>query len=162
MSTEVDPKEEPKKIKPKDGLKSSESVTMDLKPVDVNNPDEIVSSNVSKANAILEHIMKEMVAGNFSPRMAEVASLIINNVNVSTATIYAHRYNMANLNLKERQLDLKEREFAKISTKNPSDDPKSQNAIIITDRETVLKYLRSEKEPKMLEGNIIDVEEEET
>lgn len=82
LSTEVDPKEEPKKIKPKDGLKSSESVTMDLKPVDVNNPDEIVSSNVSKANAILEHIMKEMVAGNFSPRMAEVASLIINNVNV--------------------------------------------------------------------------------
>lgn len=131
------------------------SEPMQLDSVDINNPDAILSKNISKANALLDHILKEITDGNFSPRIAEVASMIIGNVTDSTSQIYSNKFNEQNIDIKYKQLQLKERMLEKISGAKGS---VSNTNIVVTDRESLLKFLKSEDEIKRIESqNIIDI-----
>jgi len=120
----------------------------------LSNPDEVISTNINKANAILDRVIEEINRAGMSPRLGEVASQLIANINVAAGQIYTKEFDLSGLRIKQKMLLLKEREVRiKESSINPNKigDTVNQN-IIVTDRETVLKLLKQNKnEIKMLE-----------
>ena len=129
---------------------------INIKATDINDPDLIVANNISKANALLDHVIKEIESGNFSPRMVEVAGLLINAINGSTSQLYSKSFEIANIHLKAKALQLKEKQINMIERTSSS----GRANVVITDRETVLRMLReNDSEQKQIE-NVIDIENE--
>ena len=120
---------------------------LDVEPTNINDPDRILADNVSKANAILNHVMREIDNGNFSPRMVEVAGQIINAINNSTSQLYLKNFNIASLQLKLKALQLKEREIGMLEKTGGV----GNKNIIVTDRETILRVL-AEGNKNLIEG----------
>jgi hypothetical protein len=131
---------------PKEAPVIDASDVIDVQPTEIDNPDKLVAQNISKANALLDYIIYEINNGNFSPRMAEVASMLINAINGSTTQLYTKSFNIATLQLKEKALQLKERQ---IGILEKTGGVKNQN-IIVTDRETILRMLHEEPEQKQI------------
>ena len=91
-----------------------------------------------------------------SPRLGEVASQLITTINQAVGQIYTKEFDMSNLQLKKKGVLLKEREVKlKELTSNVKRQAETINQnIILTDRETILKLLKNNKnEIKMLEEN---------
>jgi hypothetical protein len=116
-----------------------------LNRTDINDPDTILTENLAKANAILDRVIEEMNAGNFSARMVEVSAMIMSTVAGLTSQIYRKISEEKTLQLRQNMLELKAKQI-KIS-----DGVKNQN-IIVTDRETVLKFLREGQQQKLIEN----------
>ena len=148
--------DEIKKVK-KDVKTETPAINMEVKNVDPEDPDHIIARNIAKADAILDKLMHEMDDGNFSPRMVEVSGQIINAITNSTSLLYNKNFNLANIQLKIQQIKLKEKEIDLLAGKALGGDTTNQN-IIFTDRESVLKFLRGEKKESM---KFIDVKKEE-
>ena len=153
--------DEIKKIKDVKSEVAGEVAGMEVESVDPENPDLIVAKNIAKADAILNRLMQEMNDGNFSPRMVEVSGQIINAITNSTSLLYNKNFNLANIQLKIQQIKLKEREIDLLAGRSAGDTT-NQN-IIFTDRETILKYLKNEKNQVLISENkkVIDVKKEE-
>jgi len=121
-----------------------------LKPTDISEPDKIISDTVSKANAILDHLMRVISSGEYAPqflpRMVEVASGILAVINDSTSQLYNKHFEIANLKLKIQALQLKERQLGIIEKTGGVGD----RNIIISDRETILRMLKDE-EPRQID-----------
>lgn len=116
--------------------------------VDVNNPNKIMENNIIKANQVLDRLLEEMNTGNFSPRMAEVASYMIANINSAIEIINKKNTQNCDLLLKEKMLSLKEKEtLVKLKILDKNTGVRNQN-IIVTDRETILKMLKTDKTDK--------------
>ncbi len=123
--------------------------TVELSDTNIEEPDKIVAQNISKANLLLDYVIREIDNGNFSPRMVEVASLLINAINGSTTQLYAKSFNEASLQLRMKALQLKEKQLGLLER---GGNVKNQN-LIITDRETVLKMLKDAPDTKLLEDD---------
>jgi hypothetical protein len=124
---------------------------IDIQPTDIEDPDRLIATNISKANALLDHVIKEIDNGNFSPRMVEVAGQLINAINGSTSQLYTKSFNSATIKLKYDQLRLKERQIGLLEKVG---NVTNQN-IIITDREHILRMLKDASEqPKQIEQKI--------
>lgn len=125
--------------------------------IHVENPNTIMSVNINKANAILDRIIKEINTSGMSPRLGEVASQLISTINVAVGQIYTKELDLSSLQLKKKMLDLKEREviIKEISSKiNKTDGGTVNNNIVVTDRETILKLLKQNKEEiRLLDTN---------
>jgi len=125
------------------------------KEVNTNDPDSIIGSNIGKANAILDNIIRLMNSGNFSPRMGEVAGQLINAINSATSQLYQRNATLGDLQYKGRVLQLRERELEikeKLIDIKKGSRIKNQNLIITSDRETILKVLKNkDNETKVLE-----------
>lgn len=137
------------------------NTTGDTNPT-INNPDKYVENNITKANKLLDKVLAESENGNFSPRMAEVGALLINTVNIAYEKILSKKLGESSLQIKRNMLKLKEREL-KYKEKMLERPQNQQNNLIITDRESMLKFLNGGNvaTPKVLENkNIIDVKEE--
>ena len=130
-----------KKVK-KDVKTETPAINMEVKNVDPEDPDHIIARNIAKADAILDKLMHEMDDGNFSPRMVEVSGQIINAITNSTSLLYNKNFNLANIQLKIQQIKLKEKEIDLLAGRAIGGDTTNQN-IIFTDRETILKYLKT-------------------
>lgn len=154
--------DEIKKIKDVKSEVAGEVAGMEVESVDPENPDLIVAKNIAKADAILNRLMQEMNDGNFSPRMVEVSGQIINAITNSTSLLYNKNFNLANIQLKIQQIKLKEKEIDLLAGRAIGGDTTNQN-IIFTDRETILKYLKNEKNQVLISENkkVIDVKKEE-
>jgi hypothetical protein len=126
---------------------SLKTTTIELSATNVDDPDKIIAQNISKANLLLDHVIREIDNGNFSPRMIEVASLLINAINGSTTQLYAKSFNEASLQLRIKALQLKEKQLGLLARDG---NVKNQN-LIITDRETVLKMLKDAPDTKFIE-----------
>lgn len=117
---------------------------------DLCNPDIVISTNINKANAILDRIIEEINSSGMSPRLGEVASQLIANINQAAGQIYTKKFDISTILLKHKMLQLKEREVklkeitAKQNMGNGDGDTINQN-IIVTDRETVLKLLKEHR-----------------
>ena len=92
--------------------------------------------------------------------MAEVGSLLINTINIAYEKILSKKLGESSLQIKRHMLKLKEKEL-NIKAKMLERPQNQQNNIILTDRESMLKFL-SGGATKMLEdnNNVIDVKEE--
>lgn len=108
-------------------------------------PVESLKENIARANFIADYVEREIANGNLSARMVEVLGQIINSITNANKEIigsfYGHRY----LQLREKMLELKSREIDIKEQKNRR--PTNQN-IIVTDRESVLKMLEDNRQEK--------------
>ena len=118
------------------------------------NPDQVLSNNIGKANAILDRVIEEINRSGMSPRLGEVASQILTTINQSVQQIYSRNIDLGNLQLKNKMVELKEREVKiKEYMSNKIIPNTVNNNLIISDRETVLKLLKENKSQlKMLEN----------
>jgi hypothetical protein len=109
--------------------------------------EEILLQNVNRANRVLDRIEHEIGNGNFSSRISEVASQLINSVTNAATQISADRYNTDYLQLRRSivQLEKMKLELKKNESSVGKANVTNQN-IIVTDRESLLKFLKGEKE----------------
>jgi hypothetical protein len=110
--------------------------------IDIDDPDKIVTENLGKANAILDRVILEMNNGGFSARLAEVSSQIMSVISSMTGQVYKKKLDIENLQMKRLMLELRMKSL-KIKDKSVN-----QN-IIITDRETILRFLKDEKQKQI-------------
>lgn len=124
--------------------------TQDDVQLDLYSPtEEIIRNNIARANRILDRVEFEIDNGNFQPRLVEVAGQLINAVSTAVANLNLNIYNSQYLQLKNRMVSLKEVEIRmKEGTLNK---PTNQN-IIVTDRETILKMLENKDKKLISEG----------
>lgn len=133
-----------------EALSSAEDITIEnLVANRLSDPDLVISTNINKANAILDRIIEEINSSGMSPRLGEVASQLIATINQAASQIYTKEFDMSGLRIKHKMLELKEREvrlkeLTAIPNANGQGKTVNQN-IIVTDRETVLRLLRDNK-----------------
>jgi len=115
-------------------------------------PDQIIRSNIERANRILDRIEEEMSRGNFNARLVEVAAQCMNAVTTAVSQIQSTSYNIDHLQLKERMLKLKENELG-YKIRNLDKPTSIINQNIFTDRESLLKALQN-KNKKEIPDNV--------
>lgn len=108
---------------------------------------DALKKNIHNANQLLEKIQDEMNNGNFSARLAEVASTIINSVTQASKEILSDQnyedymeVRRTLVELKNKELDIKEAKLIR---------PTNQTNVLITSREDLLKMLE-DKKPKQI------------
>lgn len=114
-----------------------------------NDVEYVLAQNINRANRILDRIEHEINNGNFSARISEVASQLVNSVTGAASQISSGRYNTEYLQLRRSVVEL---EKMKLGLKYDNDAGKAnvtnQN-IIVTDRESLLKLLKGEETKKL-------------
>lgn len=111
------------------------------------NVEEILLQNVNRANRILDRIEHEIDNGNFSSRISEVASQLVNSVTNATAQISTDRYNTEYLQLRNSIVQLEKMKVRlKENEKGVGKANVTNQNIIVTDRESLLKFLKGGKE----------------
>lgn len=118
--------------------------------IDYSDAIQTLKSNIFNANQLLEKIQHEMNNGNFSARLAEVASTIINSVTQASKEVLADEnyedymeVRRALVQLKNKELEIKE-----LNGRRPT----NQTNVLVTSREELLKMLE-DKKPKQIEEN---------
>lgn len=120
-------------------------------------PDQILRNNIDRANGFLDVAEKMLSGGSFSANLIEACASLISQITAATNVLMAAEFNEQTFSIKERSLDLKELE---IKLKNEKSDEKgvtnntTNNNILVTDRESLLKMIFSKDE-----GEIIDITE---
>jgi len=104
----------------------------------IEGPIETLKDNITKANEVIDLLMKEMKNGNLSARMAEVSGQLINSVTNASKEIIAGTNYSEYLHIKYKMLKLKKLE---IDIKNKKLDNPSKDNLIIADRESILRLL---------------------
>jgi len=124
--------------------------------VDYDDALEALKNNIFNANQLLEKIQSEMNNGNFSARLAEVASTILNSVTQASKEILSDKnygdymeVRKALVQLKAKELEIKEQRMISGS------GPRNQTNVLVTSREDLLKVLESKK-PKQLTEVIVE------
>lgn len=117
--------------------------------IDYNNAIDALKKNIHNANQLLEKIQDEMNHGNFSARLAEVASAVINSVTQASKEILSDQNYEDYMEVRRALVELKakEIEIKDIKSKRPS----NQTNVLVTSREDLLKMLK-DKEPKQIEN----------
>ncbi len=132
---------------------------IDLESITENNtdnPDLILATNVSKANAILDRVIIEINRAGMSPRLGEVAGQLIATINQAANQIYSKNFSIGDLRYKKKMLELKDREVQikekALLGRNNNNGGTTNNNIIVSDRETLLRLMRENKaEIKLIE-----------
>lgn len=128
-------------------------------------PDNVLASIIEKAGTFLDMIERECVNGAMSARYLEVANQIMNTLLSTTNSLVDNKSKEFNDELKQvrivqrdRELDQRDKEleikeyFYKNKLKSgEGDQPNTTNNILVTDRESLLKYLNQGNQPKELE-----------
>lgn len=116
--------------------------------IDYSDAIQTLKSNIYNANQLLEKIQHEMNNGNFSARLAEVASTIINSITQSSKEILSDenyedymQVRRALVQLKNKELEIKE-----LNGRRPT----NQTNVLVTSREELLKMLENKK-PEQIE-----------
>lgn len=115
-------------------------------------PTECLKENIERANDILDLIEGELRNGNFTARLAEVSGQLINSVTNASKEIIANINYKQYLQIREKMVGLKELEI-KMKEKQLK-NPTNQN-LIVTDRETVLRLLEEHKEEEVMDAEEI-------
>jgi hypothetical protein len=104
---------------------------------------EILRKNIERANIILDQVTEELTNGNFSARIVEVASNLINSITTASKVLMDDtNYNKyidirkSLALLKKREVDIKELKVHK---------PAGQNNLIIASREDVLRIINQKQ-----------------
>ena len=99
--------------------------------------DCILRKNIDTANKFINIIEKEISLTNeFSPRIMEVASQLINSITSISNSMISKENNEKIIEIKNKMISLK------------GDDENNKNReLIITDRETILQIMEEKKKP---------------
>jgi hypothetical protein len=142
---EIDRKNLEEVFNSKDEEKIKESMDDIINNEDID-AEESLEKNIKKANIILDIVYNELTNGNFSARLVEVASQMLNAVTNASKEILSTNNYEKYLQVRNKMVELKRAEIE--LKKSKSDKPNSQN-IIVTDRESILQILNNEK-PKQI------------
>jgi hypothetical protein len=103
---------------------------------------KVLRANVDKANDLLDKILLEINAGNFSARMVEVAGQIINSITQASKVLMDDKNYNKYLDIRKALVLLKKKEVEIKQLRGPR--PTNQYNIIST-REDVLKMLKDKE-----------------
>lgn len=117
--------------------------------IDYDNAIDALKKNIHNANQLLEKIQHEMNNGNFSARLAEVASTIINSVTQASKEILSDQNYEDYMQVRRALVELKDKELAIKEAKLVR--PHNQTNVLVTSREDLLKMLENKK-PKQIEN----------
>lgn len=115
--------------------------------IDYDNAIDALEKNIFNANQLLEKIQHEMNNGNFSARLAEVASTILNSITQSSKEILSDKNYEKYMEVRKALVELKEKELQIKETKLVR--PANQTNVLVTSREDLLKMLDNKK-PKRI------------
>jgi hypothetical protein len=146
-----------------EALADTEIPLDELEATEMSDPDKVLSTNIKKANAILDRIIQEINRRGMEARLGEVAGQLINNINQAANQIYTKNFSMGDLRLKKKMVELKERladyKEREVRIKElTAGSGKQQGGVvnqnlIITDRETALRLAREQMaQIKLLEN----------
>jgi hypothetical protein len=115
--------------------------------LDYSDPTSILRVNIKRANMVLDMIQVEMLTGNFTARMVEVAGAIINGVTAASQQIITKDNYDKYIDIRKELKDLKEREVVVKENKlvKGHGGIKNQQNIIVTSREELLKLMKKEE-----------------
>jgi hypothetical protein len=128
-------------------MESIETIESDISALpmaDEDSADEIIKTNIVRANRILDTVEEEMDNGNFSARMVEVASKLIDSVTSAASQIQNNTYNNEYLLLREKLVELKRIETERKVSLATGGNTTNQN-IIVTDRQSILDILNNKQ-----------------
>lgn len=119
--------------------------------IDYDDAIDALKKNIYNANQLLEKIQNEMNNGNFSSRLAEVASTVINSITQASKEILTDKnqneymeVRRALVLLKERETDLKEQKLVR--------GPVGQTTnVLIASREDILKSIEDKTSKDVIE-----------
>lgn len=121
--------------------------------VDYDDPISILKGNIQKANQLLDKIQSEMLAGNFTARMVEVAGNIINGITAASKEIISKENYGEYVRVKDDLNKLKEREvLIKEKSGGKQGTVQNQQNIIVTSREDLLKIMDNKAPQKKIEA----------
>jgi len=117
-----------------------------LEPVNVDDPEEVIKSNIERAERILNLLENELNRGNITARMMEVASTLINSVTLSSKELISDRNYKSYLQVRQQMIQYKYDELD--FKKNKKEQPVNQN-LIIANREDILKIINKSETKKI-------------
>ena len=112
-------------------------------------PDNILYSNIDRANRLLDRIEDEINSGDTAARLFEVSSQLINAITTATTSIVGSAKDDADLEYKNRVLELKERELqlkSIIKGEQPQSIGTVNNNVIVSNREDIMKLISEQRE----------------
>jgi len=115
--------------------------------IDYDDAVDALKKNIHNANQLLEKIQHEMNNGNFSARLAEVASTVINSVTQASKEIISDENYGEYMEVRRSLVMLKEKEVEIKAIK--AKKPNNQTNVLITSREDLLKKLENNN-PKQI------------
>lgn len=113
---------------------------------DYNNPEEIIKTNMKRANSMLNKIEDEFARGNFSARLVEVASLLINGITQSANNMMQSTNYNRYLEIREELVKLKAKEVEIKEKLTQGKKGGTINNNLIISREDLLKIANSKNE----------------
>ena len=106
--------------------------------------DQIILSNVNRANRILDKVEDSIERGEFTASMIEAAGKLIDSVTSAATSITGISYNSEVLKQKDRDLDRKEKELAiKQITQSKNSETNITNNNLIMNREDLMELIES-------------------
>ena len=110
--------------------KELQDISKDLEGED---PDQIILSNIDRANRMLDVIEEDVKNGDRSARLFEVCGQLINAITSAATSITGISYNQQVIDNKNRALDIKEKELTvKQTLKGEGDVSVTNNNLILT------------------------------
>lgn len=133
----------------RDTLKEEEKKVKDSKE----DPDDILYRNIERANALLDNLQQSITEGNNEPRMFEVAGQLINAITTASSSIVGVTQHDDEMEYKQKWLEYKEKELAIKQAMKGGGNKEAlgeggyqQNNIIVTDRESLMDFIKSGKQ----------------
>ena len=103
----------------------------------------ILRKNIERANEILDRLQEEMINGNFSARMVEVAGNIINSITSASKVLMDDTNYNKYIDIRKSLALLKKREVEIKELKGRH--PRTNNNLIIASREDVLRLINDKQ-----------------
>jgi len=115
---------------------------------DSEDPNKILIDNIDRANRMLDQVEEELLNGNFSARLVEVAGQLINTVTNSSKEILTSENYKKYLHIRKKMLLLQKEKIKLLENKKTG-----RNTLLITDRESILSIINKDGAQKLLERN---------
>ena len=123
-----------------------------MESVPIPDEDDIIKSNIDRANRMLDRVEDEMDRGNFNARMVEVFAKLVDSVTSAASQIQSSAYNNDYLILRQKLAELKEMEVkAKVKGLAKGNTQIGSQNIIMSDRESILKLIKGEDQNDLSE-----------
>lgn len=122
-----------------------------LTEIDYDDAIDALKKNIYNANQLLEKIQHEMNNGNFTSRLAEVASTVINSITQASKEILSDQNYEDYMEVRRAIVELKNREVNLRETTAVIRGPSSTTNVLIASREDILKSIEG-KTSKQIEN----------
>jgi hypothetical protein len=128
-------------------------IKKELKEIEDSLPDidNIILSNIERANRFLDVLEDQVIRGNLSAGMVEACATLINAVTSAATSITGISYNNEVLEIRKGELQLREKKLAIEGIASGAKNVNITNNNLTMTREELLKELQNSQQPKEIE-----------